>query len=233
MSDLDMYLEPPKVNATTKQAVTHTAEEIRKEKKAFGFIRMHLTRKFLDMTEHCKSAHGLWMVLKNHFQKAEKNVKLFNIHKLVHMANNPPPVEDLALSIRATAAKIGDVMVNSDTFMVGFYTALLPSDFSDLRVMSLKSKEEMTLTDAAEVVKNECDQKSGKQMIAAQTKRVPKFKNNDSKPDSDQLCTYCARTNHTVDKCFVKQKAEALKQKLSTKSEDKLKVSAIVKRVWD
>ena len=90
-------------------------------------------------------------------------------------------------------------MVNSDTFMVGFYTAILPSDFSDLRVMSLTSKDEMTLTDAAEVKKNECNKKSGEQMLAAQTKRAPRYKRNHPKSDSDQLCTYFAKKNHTVD----------------------------------
>ena len=230
LNDLDMYLEPPEIDAATNKAKTLTADKIRKAKKAFGLIRMHLTRKFLDMTEHCQTAYGFWTVLKNHFQKAEKNVKLFNIHKLVHMAKNPPPVEDLAMSIRATAAKLSEVMVNSDTFMVGFYTALLPSDYSDLRVTSLTSREKMTLTDAAEIVKNECDQKAGKQMVAAQARQALKFKRNDSKPDSDQLCTYCAKTNHTVDKCFFKKKAEALKQKLPNKAEDKFRVSAIVKK---
>ena len=231
MNDLDMYLEPPTLDADGKPKVLNT-DETRKAKKAFGFVRMHLTKKFLDMTEHCKSAPDLWSTLKNHFQKAEKNIKMFNIQRLVQMAKSPPPVEDLAMSIRATAAKIGDVKVNSETFMVGFYTALLPSDFSDLRVMGLTAKDEMTLTDAAEVVKNEISQKSGKQMLAAQTKRNPKNRQrNDSKTDPEQQCTYCARTNHTVEKCFVKQKADALKQKSSGKSEDRFRVSAIVEKV--
>ena len=142
MSDLDVYLEPPTLDQDGKPAATPTADEIRKAKETAGFICMHLTRKFLDMTEQFQTAHELWSALKNPFQKAEKNVKLLNIQKLVQMAKDPPPIEDLALTIRSVTAKIGDVRVDSDTFMVGFYTALLPPDLSDLRLLGLTSTKQ-------------------------------------------------------------------------------------------
>ena len=55
------------------------------------------------------------------------------------MAKNLPPIKDLALSVRSIVAKVSDLKVNPETFMAGFYTALIPSELSDLRVMSLTS----------------------------------------------------------------------------------------------
>ena len=227
LSELDKFLDRPEVKNGVETKLT--ADEQPKAKRAMKFIRMHLSVKFFKMTEQCTEAHQIWSTLKSHFEKEGKNAKLTGVQKLVRLAKNPLPIEDLALSIRSIVAKVGDLKVNSETFMVGFYTALIPSELSDLRVMSLTSSDEMTLTKAAAVVKNEIELKGEKNLLAAQVERKPTNSTqenkprhrtrSETKPEPKQQCTYCARTNHTVDKCFFKQRAE------------KLKVTAVVQKV--
>ena len=240
LSKLDKYLdEPAKEGGVVAQ---HTTAEKSEAKQAVKFLRMHLFAKFFRMTEHCQTAYKIWTILKSHFQKGEKNAQLAGVRKLVRLATNPPPIEDLAISIRSIVSKIGKLEVGSETFMVGFYTALVPSELSDLRVMSLTAKEgDLTLTNAAAVVKNEVELKNQTQVVAAQLERKTFSTNEqdafnrgkrrnktkgDQKEDTKQLCTYCTRTNHTVDRCFFKQKAEQL-----GKQESKLKVTAIRQKI--
>lgn len=226
LSKLDSYLDEPKEDA----AALTTAQKV-EAKQAVKYIRMHLPEKFIRMTEHCSSAHEIWTILKGHFQKEEKNTKLAAVQKLVRLAKNPPPIEDLALSIRSIVSKTGDMKVNSETFMVGFYTALIPADMSDLRVMSLTAKDELTLKNAAAIVKNEIELKEEKQVIAAQVvsksssvqkseylnkgkrKNKPKssFKDDQSEEKEKVPCSYCARTNHKLEECHFKINAEKLK----------------------
>lgn len=151
LSNLDTFLDEPEVKDGV--AVSLKPEDIPKAKQAMKFLRMHLSAKFYKMTEHCDAAHQIWTTLKSHFQKEQKNVKISTVQKLVRLAKNPPPIEDLALNIRSIAAKAGDLQVNSETFMVGFYSAMMPQELSDLRVLSLTSKTELTLAQAAAVVK--------------------------------------------------------------------------------
>ena len=159
-------------------------------------------------------------------------MKLLNIQKLTKMAKDPPPDEDLALTVRSITAKIGNVRVDLDTFMVGFYTALLPSDLFDLRLIGLTSTKQWTLNEAAEVVTNELDQKTYKQTVAAQIKRRQRNRQKtNSSAESSPLFFYCAKINHTVEKCFTKKKAVALKQNSAEKTVDKFKESAIAHKV--
>lgn len=98
----------------------------RNAKMARAVMRMYMTEKYQSLTEHCETAHATLALLNSQFAVTEKNKVAINIEKLALLATTSPPVEELALKIRAYATNIGDLKVNSDEFMVLFFCALAP-----------------------------------------------------------------------------------------------------------
>ena len=130
------------------------------------------------------------------------------------LARDPPPIEELALKIRSYAAKIGDVKVNTDDFMVPYFCALAPPELSDLRI-AMQSSTKLTMSAATELVKNELSRKTNRKTLAAQ------FKSKKKDDKDDLFCDYCKKKRHTEDKCWRKKNEEKLK------NDQKLKVTAI------
>ena len=234
--DLDLYLVE-QIDTEGKKKTLATAEE-RKAKKTKGTLRMYMTEKYLNITSHCSTPHELWSALKSHFQAASKNATAINIEKLVKLIKSPPRVQDLALHIRSIASKIGLVHVNSETFMTNVYSALLPKELTDLRLLTLRTTTSLTLADACDIVKNELASKGDKSLVAAQTNnKTKKFepRKNDSelkKEDSDKICSYCARRGHTTENCYTKARADKLVT--ASKSDEptvKSKITAIKHKV--
>ena len=228
LQELETYLEaPPPVDEEKKDAATlkQRADYAKGSKKAHAVMKMYLTEKYINMTEHCKSAYEIITLLKEHFIASAKNKVPINIEKLVQLAKNTPAVEDLALKIRSIAANIGEVKVNTDQFMVPYFAALIPPELADLRIAmkNTTAAQPLSITNAAELVKNEMKRRNIKPTIAAQVK--PKQDRGEREERSARkLCTHCGRRNHVVENCYFKNRNE----KSSEKS--KLKLSAIQQR---
>ena len=236
LKNLDCHLEEPVAESELKKLTTETEEAFNARKKlalrganmARAVMRMYMSEKYQQLTEHCTTAYETFKLLKGHFVASAKNKIAINIEKLALLSKDPPPVEELALKIRSYAANIGDVRVNTDQFMVAYFCALIPSELSDLRV-SMQSSEtsKLSMSDATELVKNELDRKKQKSTVAAQFKfqkrneKTTKYERSDKSEKDVLICTYCAKTRHTAENCFFKKRAEKLN------NERKVKMSAI------
>ena len=228
LKNLDGQLEKPteddkmakKSGESQAEFDERTKTANRSVKMAHAVMRMYMTEKYQSLTDHCTTAHETLDLLKSHFAAGEKNKVAINVEKLAALAKDPPPVEELALKIRSYAANIGDTRVNTDDFMVPFFCALAPSKLSDLRI-AMQSSTKVTMSAATELVKNELARRTNKKTLAAQIKSKKK-----EKDDRDDLyCNYCHKKRHTEEKCWRRKGDE------KSKSEPKLKVTAIMQKL--
>uniref|UniRef100_A0ACD5UZL7 Uncharacterized protein n=1 Tax=Avena sativa TaxID=4498 RepID=A0ACD5UZL7_AVESA len=226
-SDLDEALD----GFSEKDAKTWSAEEKWKDRKALSLIQLHMSNNILQEVLEMKFAAALWeklemiYVSKDLTSKMNVKMKLFS-HRLQEggsVMNHISVFKEIVSDLQSMEVKYDD----EDLALL--LLCSLPSSYTHFRDTILLSRDELTLVEVHDALKQRekmktmvgSDETSSKaealQVRGRTEQRYNNYGNRDKSKDGrsrskskgkDKFCRYCKKSNHVIDDCWKLQNKE-------------------------